>query len=73
MNRIYIKYTYAKDNICSNLKIFNDIKGVTVEQLGTTFYGRDADIMFEYFKNAEIKNNKNIMNYGIYEYNKGEK
>ena len=49
MNRIYIKYTPAKNNICSNLEIWNDLKGYTCEKIGNTFYGKDADIMLEYF------------------------
>lgn len=66
MNRIYIKYTPAKNNICSNLEIWNNLKGFTCEKIGTTFYGKDADIMFEYFQNAIIKENDKVMNYGIY-------
>ena len=66
MNRIYIKYTSAKNSICSNLEIWNDIKGVTCERVGTIFYGKDADIMLDYFKNAIIKKNDKVMSYGIY-------
>lgn len=66
MNRIYIKYTSAKGNICSNLRIFNDIKGVSCKQVGETFYCTDADIMLEYFKNVVLKENDKVMNYGIY-------
>lgn len=66
MNRIEIKYTSAKDNICSNLEIYNDIKGVSCEKVGYTFYGKDADIMLEYFKNAIIKENDKVMSYGVY-------
>ena len=66
MNRIYIKYTSAKNNICSNLEIWNNIKGYTCEKIGTIFYGKDADIMLEYFKNAIIKKNDKVMSYGIY-------
>ena len=73
MNRIYIKYTPSKGNICSNLEIWNDIKGLTCEKIGHTFYGKDADIMLEYFKNATIKKNDKVMNYGIYIKEKREK
>ena len=66
MNRIYIKYTPAKKNICSNLEIWNDLKGYTCEKIGHTFYGKDADIMLEYFQNATLKENDKVMNYGIY-------
>ena len=66
MNRIEIIYTTAKGSIASNLRIANDIKGLTCEQLGTTFYGREADIMLEYFKNATIKENDKVMSYGIF-------
>ena len=66
MNRIYIKYTSQKGNVCSNLQIYNDIKGYTCEKIGHTFYGKDADIMLEYFKNATIKENDKVMSYGIY-------
>lgn len=66
MNRLKIKYTSAKDNICSNLEIYNDIKGVSYEKVGYTFYGKDADLMFEYFKNVILKENNNVMNYGLY-------
>ena len=66
MNRIYIKYKPAKNNICSNLEIWNDIKDNTCEKIGTIFYGKDADIMLEYFQNATIKENDKVMNYGIY-------
>ena len=73
MNRIYIKYTPSKGNICSNLEIYNDIKGLTCEKIGHTFYGKDADIMLEYFRNATIKRNDKVMNYGIYIKEKREK
>lgn len=66
MNRIRIKYTPAKNNICSNLEIWNDLKGYTCEKIGHTFYGKDADIMLEYFQNAIIKENSKVINYGIY-------
>ena len=70
MNRIVIKYTGAKGNIASNLTINNDIKGYTFEKIGHTFYGKDADIMLEYFKNAIIKENDKVMSYGVYIDNK---
>lgn len=66
MNRIYIKYTSKKGSICSNLQIYNDLKGYTCEKIGHTFYGKDADIMLEYFKNASIKENDKVMSYGLY-------
>jgi hypothetical protein len=66
MNRIYIKYTTQKGNICSNLEIWNNIKGITCEKLGKTFFGREADIMLEYFKNVTIKDNNKVMSYGLY-------
>lgn len=66
MNRLKIKYKSAKGNICSNLEIYNDIKGVSYEKVGHTFYGKDADLMFEYFKNVILKENNNVMNYGLY-------
>ena len=65
MNRIMIKYTSQKGNIASNLEIYNDMKGYSCEKVGHTFYGKDADIMLEYFKNAIIKENDKVMNYGI--------
>ena len=66
MNRIMVVYTPKNGTVASNLIIYNDIKGVTCEQLGNTFYGREADIMYEYFKNAEIKENDKVMSYGVY-------
>ena len=66
MNRIYIKYTPKKGSVGSSLEIWNDIKGLTCEKLGKTFFGREADIMLEYFQNVTIKKNDKIMNYGIY-------
>lgn len=66
MNRIMVDYTPQKGNIASNLKIYNDIKGLTQEKIGHTFYGRDADIMWQYFKNATIKENSEVMSYGLY-------
>lgn len=66
MNRIEIRYTSNRDNICSNLQIYNDIKGFSCDKLGYTFYGQEADIMLEYFKHAVIKNNDKVMNYGVY-------
>ena len=66
MNRIEIIYTSAKENVTSNLKIFNDRKGIDCVKLGHTFYGTEADIMLEYFKNAVVKKNDKVMSYGIY-------
>lgn len=66
MNRIIIKYWNKIDTTSSCLRIYNDIKGYTFEQIGCPFYGKDADVMWEYFKNATIKNNDNVMSYGLY-------
>lgn len=65
MNRLEIKYTIDPQTNVNVLKIYNDIKGLTCEQVGKTFYGKDADIMYEYFKNSVIKKNDKIMSYGI--------
>lgn len=65
MIRIWIKYTPRKDAICSCLRIYKDIKGVTCEQIGAPFYGTEADIMLAYFQNATIEENNMVMNYGI--------
>ena len=65
MNRIMVIYTPKKGSVTSNLEIRNDIKGLTNEQIGNTFYGRDADIMLDYFQKSEIRENDTIMNYGI--------
>lgn len=67
MNRIIIKYWNRIGKAESCLKIYNDIKGYTYEQIGASFYGKDADIMWEYFKNAKIKENDKVMSYGLYE------
>ena len=66
MNRIMVVYKPQENTVASNLQIYNDIKGYTCEKIGHTFYGREADIMFEYFKNASIKKNDNVMRYGVY-------
>lgn len=66
MNRIMVVYKPREKTIASNLQIYNDIKGYSCEKIGHTFYGREADIMFEYFKNASIKKNDNVMRYGVY-------
>ena len=66
MNRIIIRYYSANNTIGSSLCIYNDIKGWSCDQIGMSFYGKDADIMLEYFKNAVVKKNDNVMNYGIY-------
>lgn len=66
MNRIMIKYESKKGSIASNLQIYNDVKGFTCEKIGHTFYGCEADVMLEYFKNATIKKNDNVMSYGVY-------
>lgn len=65
MNRIIIKYWNKIGKAESCLKIYNDIKGDTYEQVGTSFYGKDADIMWAYFKNAKIKENDEVMSYGL--------
>lgn len=67
MNRLEIYYTSKTENSNSTLKIYNDIKGLTKEQVGETFYGNDADVMFEYFKNSIVKDNDKAMIYGIHE------
>ena len=67
MNRILIKYWNKIGKAESCLKIYNDIKGYTYEQVGTSFYGKGADVMWEYFKNATIKENDKVMSYGLYE------
>lgn len=66
MNRLKIKYYKNKDTMSSSLEIYNDIKGYTCEKIGETFYDKDADLMFEYFKNVILKENNNVMNYGLY-------
>ena len=66
MNRIWVVYRPSEGNIASNLRIYNDIKGLTCTTVGNIFYGNDADIMFEYFKNASIKKNDKVMRYGVY-------
>ena len=73
MNRIYIKYTPSQGSVCSSLQIYNDIKGYSCDKVGHRFFGRDADIMLEYFQNATIKRNDKVMNYGIYIKEKREK
>ena len=65
MNRIMVVYTPRKGNVTSNLQIYNDIKGYTCEKLGHTFFGRDADIMLDYFQKSKIRENDTIMNYGV--------
>lgn len=47
MDRIVVKYRPAKGNITSNLIIYNDLKGNTVEKIGLPFYGAEADIMLK--------------------------
>ena len=66
INRIWVKYTPQKGNVCSCLKIYKDIKGVTCEQIGHNFFGTEADIMLAYFQNATIEENNKVMDYGIY-------
>ena len=66
MNRIIIKYWNETGTISSCLRIYNDIKGYDCEQIGCPFYGREADIMWEYFKNTIIKENDKVMSYGLY-------
>lgn len=65
MNRIMLKYTPRKGNITSSLEIRNDIKGLTNEQIGTTFYGRDADIMFDLLRAVDYSDLENYMDYGV--------
>lgn len=66
MNRIEIKYWTKTPPALSCLRIYNDTKGNNYEQIGHSFYGKDADVMLEYFKNAVIKENDKVMSYGIY-------
>lgn len=66
MNRITIKYWNATNTTSSCLRIYNDIKGYTFEQIGFAFFGSDADVLWEYFKNATIKDNDKVMSYGLY-------
>lgn len=66
MNRIEINYISKNNNEESKLFIYNDIKGYSYESIGSPFYGKDADIMLEYFKNATIKKNNKVISYGIY-------
>lgn len=49
--KITIKYVQQKGNISSNLKIYNNDK-----QIGTTFYGNDADLMFKILSQADYSN-----------------
>jgi hypothetical protein len=49
--KIIIKYTQQKGNICSNLTIYSNGK-----QIGTTFYGNDADLMFKILSRADYSN-----------------
>lgn len=65
MNRLKIKYIIDTKTNVNMLKIYNDIKGLTCEQVGKTFYGNDADVMYEYFKNSKVKKNDRIMLYEI--------
>lgn len=65
MNRIMLKYTPRKGNITSSLEIRNDIKGLTNEQIGTTFYGKDADIMFDLLRAVDYSDLENYMDYGV--------
>ena len=65
MNRIMVVYTPRKGSVASNLQIYNDIKGYTCEKLGHTFFGREADIMLDYFQKSKIRENDTIMNYGV--------
>ena len=66
MNRIMIKYWNKNEVANSCLMIYNDIKGYNCEQIGCPFYGREADIMWAYFRNAVIKKNNEVMSYGLY-------
>lgn len=65
MNRIMLKYRPRKGNITSSLEIRNDIKGLTNEQIGTIFYGRDADIMFDLLRAVDYSDLENYMDYGV--------
>lgn len=65
MNRIILKYKPRKGNITSSLEIRNDLKGLTNEQIGTTFYGKDADIMFDLLRAVDYSDLENYMDYGV--------
>lgn len=51
---IIIKYTQQKGNVCSNLTIYNNDK-----QIGNTFYGNDADLMFKILSQVDYSNVNN--------------
>lgn len=65
MNRISIYYSSKneKKHTTSKLYINNDIKGLTSYKVGTNFFGNDADIMLEVFKNTKIKKDNKIIAY----------
>lgn len=65
MNRIVLKYKPRKGNIASSLEIRNDIKGFTNEQIGTTLYGKDADIMFDLLRAVDYNKLENYMDYEV--------
>ena len=64
MNRIVLKYKEKNGDNPSELSVQNDIKGYDFAKIGETFYGKDADIMFELLKNVDYSKIKDCMPYG---------
>ncbi len=65
MNRIELKYDPRTKKGDGKLRVFNDIKGYSCIQIGPTYTGSEADLMFKLLSAVDYSKLDDYMNYGI--------
>lgn len=65
MNRIELLYDPRTKNTDSKLRIFNDIKGYSCDQIGPEYTVLEADLMFKLLSVVDYSKLDDRMNYGI--------